>query len=83
MQNKITLRNYINKKFGFLSEEHKDLLVGLSYMIRGTLTDMEKARIGGRFAMFKHILSMANFPVSKVFASWIRIDSKWNVVKLP
>lgn len=80
---KQTLRNYIKTKFPFLSKEHQDLLVGLSYMVKGTLTDMEKAHIGGRYAMFKHILSMANFPVKDVFAQWIRFDSKWKVVKLP
>lgn len=78
-----TLRNYINTKFAFLSKEHKDLLVGLCYMVKGTLADMEKAHIGGRYAMFKHFLSMANFPVREVFAQWIRLDSKWKIVKLP
>jgi hypothetical protein len=80
---KTTLRNYINTKFAFLSKEHKDLLVGLCYMVKGTLTDMEKAHIGGRYAMFRHILSMANFPVRTVFASHIRIDSNWKLAKLP
>jgi hypothetical protein len=84
MQNeKVRLRQYIRTKFSFLSKEHQDLLNGLAIMLRGTFRDMEKAQIGGRHAMLKHTLSMANFPVRQVFASSMRLDSKWQFVKLP
>jgi hypothetical protein len=83
MQNKIRLRQYIRTKFPFLSKEHQDLLNGLVLMLRGTFTDVQNAHIAGRNAIFKHILSMANFPTGKVFASSMRLDSKWRWVKLP
>lgn len=83
MQNKITLRNYIRTKFAFLPEEHQNLLNGFCLMLRGTLKDIENAKCGRRNDLFKHMLSMARFPVQKIFPSRYRMDSKWKFISLP
>jgi hypothetical protein len=80
---KIGLRKYVETKFKFLSEDHQNMLIGLMWMMNGTMKDIENARIMGRYTMLKHTLSMAGFPVRRIFMPEFRFDSKWKTVELP
>lgn len=83
MQNKIGLRKYVETKFKFLSEDHQNLLIGLMWMVNGTMKDIQNAHVMGKYTMIKHILSMASFPTRHVFTPEFRFNSKWELVKLP
>jgi len=84
MQNKkIGLRKYVETKFKFLSEDHQNLLIGLMWMVNGTMKDIQDARVMGRYTMIKHVLSMSSFPVRRIFTPEFRFDSKWKTIKLP
>ena len=41
MQNKIGLRKYVETKFKFLSEDHQNMLIGIMWMVNGTMKDIQ------------------------------------------